>query len=312
MKALEQAVGVDIGGTNIKLALVDSNGSILNKAVMETGNAWERSSFYLKLYNKIAEILKPESSWQHIIGVGIGVPGLVDSARGHVFYAPNLRWDGIDLKRELADHIPTSIRIGNDANVATLGEAWMGAGVGEENIVMITLGTGVGSGVLINGQLYTGQGVGTEIGHMVIDSKGPKCVCGSRGCFETLVSAKAIATRATEIIGEQISKKELKKVFASAKKGDANATRVVNETATYLGIGIANIINIFNPSKLIIGGGISMAGNVLIEPAVEVAKEYSLKAALERVTVVRAQLGNDAGVIGAGGLFLRGESNDKN
>lgn len=300
------AVGVDIGGTNVKLALVDRGGAVIAKKIIPTGQAVRRRNLYLRLKEAIERMMQRDNiSWQRVKGIGIGVPGLLNSDSGRVFFAPNLDWKNVNLVEELKQIFNVPIAIQNDANVAVLGEAWKGAGTGVNNIVMLTIGTGVGSGVVINGRLYAGQGVASEIGHMVIDPRGPNCSCGSSGCMEALVAAPAIKKRALE---KGIGDKRLvgiKEIFSRAEAGERKALEVISTSAEYLGIGIANVINIFNPEVVIVGGGVAKGGNLLMKPAVAVAKRYSLDAAMANVSITTAQLENDAGVVGAAGLLFQ-------
>jgi len=206
----------------------------------------------------------------------------------------------------------------NDANVAALGEQWRGAGQGSANMVMVTIGTGIGGGIVLDGRLYTGaNGAAGELGHAVIEPGGPQCSCGRRGCLETLTSATAMVRMAREAMDRgvktELSKEEnleARDIIMAARAGDRLALEIVEKAAYYLGIGLGNIINILNPDTIVIGGGVSRAGELLFEPLCRAARENCLESAGSIVRIVPAQLGNDAGFVGAAKLVLQ-ESNEK-
>lgn len=310
----ELLIGIDLGGTNIKGALLDQDGEIIEKREMATlANAGPEA-----VSGRIADIINnmtslADGSGNHVIGVGIGIPGLPDKDRGAVVFAPNLRWRNVSLVDYLRRHINLPIFLENDANLAALGEQWRGAGRGSKHMIMITIGTGIGGGLIINGELYGGaNGSAGEIGHMVIDPEGHPCNCGRRGCLETYTSATSMVRRAKEAIDQgretilaREENLEAKDIFMAAEAGDRIAVEIVNYTAYYLGIGLGNTINMFNPDTIVVGGGVSRAGSLLFDPLREATIKWSLEVPASVVKIVPAELGNDAGTIGAACLVLR-------
>jgi glucokinase len=308
-------VGIDIGGTSIKMGLVNCAGALLATEVMPTRlrDSREDSFFWTRIAGTCDRLLKRRGfNWQSVLGVGIGIPGLLDSHQGLVYLAPNLGWENKSLFPEVQEMFPVQVKIENDANLAALGEAWVGSGRGLDSMVMITVGTGIGSGFIYQNQIYKGQGLGTEMGHMVIDRNGPKCSCGSTGCLEALAAAPALIRRMTALIRDHLPEEleergnyqlTVREIFAQAEKGDRLALAAINETAGCLGVGIAGIINIFNPQQVVVGGGVSQGGGLFFEPLLAEVKRRSLPAVYRQTSIVLAALGNQAGVVGAGALF---------
>lgn len=313
-------IGIDLGGTNIKGALVDGEGAIIAKLETATrANAGPEA-----VAGRISGIITDLEAMandreRRVPGIGIGVPGQSDQAQGTVIFAPNLHWHNVPLVKYLHRITRLPIFLENDANVAALGEQWRGAGRGSVNMVMITVGTGIGGGLILNGRLYSGtNGSAGEVGHTVIDPDGPQCSCGRRGCLETLTSATAMVRMAQEAIdrGEEtdlvrVENLEAKDIFMSAEAGDKTAREIVNKAAYFLGIGLGNLINIFNPDTIVIGGGVSKAGDILFKPLRRTAMEQALDAPAAVVRIIPAELGNDAGCIGAAKLVFQAvESQD--
>lgn len=333
-------IGIDLGGTNIKGALVDFEGRIMMKkktATLANAGPEAVAGRMGKLIRELEAVAV--SSGQKVAGIGIGVPGQPDRGRGEVVFAPNLYWRHVPLVKYLRKELQSGaalhengglqrdafhesgeshgnaippVILENDANVAALGEQWKGAGRGSVNMVMVTVGTGIGGGLVLNGRLYSGaNGSAGEIGHTVIDPDGPQCSCGRKGCLETLTSATAMVRMAREAIDSgratELSKPEnleAKDIFMAARAGDSAALEVVNRAVYYLGIGLGNVINILNPDTIVIGGGVSHAGEILFEPLCRHAREFSLEAPAAAVRIIPAELGNDAGVIGAAKLVM--------
>lgn len=304
-------IGLDLGGTNIKGALLDREGNIVLKKEVATLAQEGPEAVALRMAGLVSGFVAgANNNGEEVIGVGIGIPGLPDQENGNVIFAPNLRWRNVPLVKLLQKSIRVPVMLENDANVAALGEQWRGAGRGSKNMIMITIGTGIGGGLIINGKLYSGtNGSAGEIGHTVIDPAGPLCTCGRQGCLETLTSAAAMKRMAGEAVarGEKTSlagKKEIeaRDVICAAREKDPTAVKIINSAAHYLGMGIANMINLFNPDTVVIGGGVSGAGDVLLNPLRDSIKKWSLEASYRVVKLALAELGNDAGCIGAGGL----------
>ncbi len=307
-------IGIDIGGTNIKGALLDSGGNIIRKEQAATLANAGPEAVAARVTGLIGKLEATASAdGKKVTAIGIGVPGQPDPKTGTVASAPNLHWRLVPLVEYLRRGTALPIYLENDANVAALGEQWRGAGRGSVNMVMITVGTGIGGGVILNGSLYSGtNGSAGEVGHMVIDPNGPQCSCGRRGCLETLTSATAMIRMAREAIDRgtktELSKPEnleAKDIVMAAQAGDSVAQEIINFAAGYLGMGLGNIINLFNPDTIVVGGGVSKAGEILFDPLRRSAMEWSLEAPAKVVKIVPAELGNDAGCIGAVVLVLR-------
>ena len=312
------AIGIDIGGTSIKGAAVDSNGRVYDKFSMpfvkgEPGEVTIR---------KLADLVKEYIAAQHlegkIAGIGIGSPGTLDVEHGIVNYANNLGWDELPVAKLMQETLPYDVRLTNDANAAALGEAKFGAGKSYETVIMLTLGTGVGGGIIINGKLFEGnQGKGGELGHTVIQVDGESCTCGRKGCLEAYGSATALIRETKKAmlsnkrslmwkISPEIELVGGRVVFEAVAQGDKSAIKVLNNYIKYLGEGILNYCNIFRPNVIVLSGGIANAGDALFVPLNEYIKDrnYGYKATPE-VKVVPAELGYDSGKIGAAALFFK-------
>jgi glucokinase len=252
-----------------------------------------------------------------VIGVGVGSPGPLDRARGIVVVTPNLRWHNFPLRDEVAARVNLPVTLDNDANCATLGEWWLGAGQGTRNMLGLTIGTGIGGGLIIEGELFHGAtDVAGEVGHTTIDTQGRRCGCGNYGCLEAYASGTAIADRAREALGDHPSlllalaggdpsKITAHTVFVAATKNDAIAIEVVRDTARFLGIGIANLLNIINPEIVVITGGVTQAGDALFDPLLAEVRRRAFRPAWEGVRIVPGSLPGTAGVVGAVATFLR-------
>ncbi|WP_058301036.1 ROK family glucokinase [Gorillibacterium timonense] len=309
-------VGVDLGGTSIKVGLCDENGKLLQTYEGPTGSehgpdeVLERIAQYVRL-------LVDESpyNWEDVAGIGAGLAGFLDIPEGIVRFSPNLKWHDVPVKATLEQKLGKPVAIDNDANVAALGEAWSGAGAGIANVVCYTLGTGVGGGIIIGGKIYQGSdGMAGELGHMSVvpDLEAIQCGCGQMGCLETVSSATGIIRMAKDAVqrGDKTSLAMIqnitaKDVFDAAKAGDEVALRIVNRAAYYLGRSMAALAVVLNPKRFIVGGGVSKAGEILFQPIREIFKKYTPAQVQENVDIVPATLGNDAGIVGAAGLNLR-------
>lgn len=313
----EYMIGIDLGGTNIKGALVDSRGNMIKKQQTATLANAGPAAVAGRISRVIASLsAEAAGDGSTIRGIGIGVPGQPDKEKGSVVFAPNLHWRYVPLVQYLRRETELPVFLENDANVAALGEKWRGAGQGSVNMIMITIGTGIGGGIIINDRLYSGtNGSAGEIGHTVIDPDGPVCSCGRRGCLETFTSATAMIRMAKEAVDggretdlARVENLEARDIMMSAEGGDSVAGEIINKAVFYLGIGLGNLINLFNPDTIVIGGGVSKAGDILLEPLRRTAMEWSLEAPAAVVRIVPAQLGNDAGCIGAAALVMQENS----
>ena len=312
------AIGIDIGGTSIKGAAVDSNGRVYEKFTMPFIKGEDGELTISKLADLVKEYIAAQKLENKIIGIGIGSPGTLDVDKGIVEYANNLGWNNLPVAEIMQRTLPYPVRLTNDANAACLGEAKFGAGKAYETIIMLTLGTGVGGGIIINGNLFEGnQAKGGELGHVVIQMDGEPCSCGRKGCLEAYASATALirdtkrAMKANKRslmwkISPDIDLVDGKVAFEGTKKGDPAAIEVINNYVKYLGEGILNFCNIFRPNVVVLSGGVANAGEFLFSRLNAYIKErdYGYKSTPE-VRIVPAELGYDSGKIGAAALFFK-------
>ncbi len=311
-------IGIDLGGTNIAVGLCDKDLRIVEKASVRT-NGHRPPDEIVKDMAAVSRSLieKHGLTLSDIEYAGIAIPGAVVPERGMIEFTSNLPFVNYPITEKFRELLPVDrVLINNDANAAALGEALAGAARGTRSSIMITLGTGVGGGVILNGQIFAGgmNSSGTELGHTVIVKGGRPCGCGRRGCWETYASATGLTLSTKERIEElkangknslmlTASKISGRTAFDAARRGDAEGKRLVDEYIDYLATGVTDMINIFQPEVLIIGGGISAEGDFLIKPLRDIvdADQYTKRNAV-RTRIVAATLGNDAGIIGAAGL----------
>ena len=307
------AFGVDIGGTTIKMGFFETSGKMLDRWEIKTNTENNGASILEDVARAVDTKLAQESiSKDEVQGIGIGVPGPV-KADGTVNKCVNLGWGVINVAEQLQSLSGLSVKVGNDANVAALGEMWQGGGKGHRDVVMVTLGTGVGGGIIIDGKMVAGAtGAGGEIGHiMVNEDEIELCGCGKCGCLEQYASATGIvrmAKRKLAITTEETSLKALtevtaKDIFDAAKEGDAVALELVDELGRILGTALANIACVVNPEIFVIGGGVSKAGNILIDNVKKNFVERTFHACRETKFAL-ASLGNDAGMYGCVQMLL--------
>jgi glucokinase len=308
-------LGVDLGGTNIKLGICDAQGKLVQTFEGPTGNE-NGAEFVLDRIVQYARQMVADSSydWNQVAGVGAGLAGFLDIPQGIVKFSNNLLWHDVPAKKILEEKLQKTVKIDNDANVAALGEAWSGAGAGIPHLVCYTIGTGVGGGIIVNGKIHQGaNGMAGELGHICIvpDIEAIQCNCGQRGCLETVSSATGIVRMANEAVkrGEHTSLKlieeiKAKNVFDAAKSGDEVSLRIIHRASYYLGKSMALLAITMNPNRFIVGGGVSRAGDIFLEPIRETYKKYAIPQAQQGIDIVQASLGNNAGVVGAAGLNL--------
>lgn len=318
-------VGVDIGGTNIKAGLVKKDtGEIVKSYSIKTESEKGSAVTFDRINDLINQMLDEASvAKSDVEGVGVGIPGPVLNQEIVAFFA-NFPWDkNLNIKKELEDRTGLKVIADNDVNVITMGEAWQGAAKGYKNVLGLALGTGVGGGIIIDGHLIGGtHGAGGEIGHMIIEKNGKLCGCGHKGCLETYCSATGVIRETVsrlfvnknnlvwEKCGQDIRNVEAKHVFDAAKEGDAFAIDIVKYVVNYLALGIGNMLNAVNPEVVVIGGGVSLAGDILFDALREELNEVALGLTIHGLSdddhtlvIVPAKLGNDAGVIGAAALI---------
>ncbi len=315
-------VGVDLGGTNIVVGLIPmEGGEVLGLRNMPTesvrGAKFVVDRMIGLVEQSIAEVLSAHGGTREdIAGVGIGSPGPLDRKTGTVINTPNLGWRNFPLRDLIANAVHLPATLDNDANCATYGEWWQGAGRGTRTLVGLTLGTGIGGGIVLDGQIYHGcSDVAGEIGHMTIDSNGRRCKCGNYGCLEQYASGPAIAVRAIEgieagaesvlvdMVNGRLEDITAATVYEATRQGDDYATEVMKDTAKFLGAGVASIINILNPEMVVIAGGVTRAGDTLFEPLRAEVRKRSFRSAQECCRIVSAELPGTAGVVGAAAVF---------
>lgn len=301
-------IGIDLGGTNIAAGLVDDNMNILCQMSLPTCS--ERP--YQEIIKDMALLVEGlvnmgNISMEDVESVGIGSPGTPEKETGNILFSNNLGWHDVPLLKELSQYVPVPLKVDNDANCAALGEFLAGAAKGCRSAVMITLGTGVGGGIVLDGQIYDGiNHAGAEIGHTVIVSGGEPCTCGRRGCWEAYASATALirmGREAAENHPESLLAKQEKldglKIFQAADQGDTAAQQVIDQYLFYVAEGLTNVINVFQPEAVVIGGGICGQGERILKPIREqVANDVFCKQ-VKLPQIVTATLGNAAGIIGA-------------
>ncbi|MEG7281113.1 glucose kinase GlcK [Bacillus sp. 0909A] len=299
--------GIDLGGTTIKLAFINQYGEIQHKWEVPTDKSGDTITVTIAkaIDSKLDELHKPK----HIVKyIGMGAPGPVDMATGVVYETVNLGWKNYALKNHLETETGIPAIIENDANIAALGEMWKGAGDGAKDVILVTLGTGVGGGIIVNGEIVHGiNGAGGEIGHICsIPEGGAPCNCGKTGCIETIASATGIVRIAKEKIAEAKKPTQLKAsehltardVFEAANENDELALEVVDYVAKHLGLVLGNLASSLNPSKIVLGGGVSKAGELLRSKVEKTFRICAFPRAAEAADISIAALGNDAGVIG--------------
>jgi glucokinase len=313
------AIGVDLGGTNLRFGLVREDEKIITRRGTGTMAAEGVEIVLERLTSGIQTLArKAQVAGMKIAGIGIGVPGIISAKEGIVRLSPNLAgWEDIPLRARLMESFSYPVYVENDANAYALGEYWFGAGKGTSCMVCITLGTGVGGGIILDGNIWRGaDGMAGEVGHITVNPDGPLCPCGNRGCLERYSSATAVIEMAVAAVarGEKTSLKNLKKaglaitpeaVADAAKKGDRVAGRIYSEVGKYLGIAIADLINLLNIECIVIGGGLTGAWDLFIGPLKEEVKARAFKIPAKRCRIVRGKLKDDAGILGAAGLALK-------
>ena len=311
-------IGIDVGGMSIKIGVVDAGGNIVKSSSFVTEKVHAREHIK-KMAETVDELLVSGGfKKEEIAGIGVGIPGAVNPRLGKVIYAPNIGWKDVDFCKQLSALTGLKVFVGNDADVATLGEVYFGAAKNYSDVVMITVGTGVGGGVVIDKKLYESPlGMAAELGHTCLVKGGLLCGCGRKGCFEQYASATALIRQTKEemlknkssamwdIVGGDIEKVNGITSFKAAKSGDEGGNNVVDGYVSYLTEGLLDYMNIFRPEAIIIGGGISKEGDYLTDKIKAYAKAYSYGyPGSPVIDVVCAKLGNAAGIVGAASLVV--------
>ncbi|MBL7183181.1 MAG: ROK family protein [Anaerolineae bacterium] len=317
-------VGVDLGGTQIRAALADGEGRITRRTSCLTLAEEGLKRVMGRIKGAIYEVMGSTERGQ-VQGIGIVAPGPLDPRKGIIMDAPNLSgWKNVPLKALMEEEIGLPVVVGNDANLAALAEQRFGAGQGVADLIYITVSTGIGGGIIVDNRLLLGaQGLAGEVGHQTIEAHGPRCNCGNIGCLEALAAGPAIARRARELIrtgivttiadwvGGDLDKITAKEVNQAAQAGDPVAIELFRQAGFYIGVGIVNLLHLFNPSLIIIGGSVTKAGDLLFEPIRATVRERAMAGYYwENTPIVPAALGDDVALLGAVALVLLQEDNN--
>jgi len=318
-KADQQLVlAIDLGGTKIAAGLVSNKGEIISQGYLLALAKEGPEAVVKRLFSVAHRTLERAGiKVSRLKGIGIAAAGALDVKRGLVTASPNLPgWRNVPLSDIMTERLGVKAYLINDASAAVFGEHCFGAGKGIANLIYLAIGTGIGGGIIIDGQLYVGvDGCAGEIGHMTVDVNGQRCNCGNVGCLETLASGTAMAKEAIKCLsrGEKsslviLAKGKLENITAkmiaqAARQGDSLARGVIAKAAHYLGVGMVNLVDIFNPELIIVGGGVAQMGDLFLEPARRVVRERAFSLPAHTVRIVRAKLGNNSGIIGAA-LFV--------
>lgn len=306
-------IGVDLGGTKISTAISTIEGNILANVVLPTKAEEGEVAVLGRIIQSIDEVIVGSStSIDEVEAIGIGSPGPLDAKKGIIITTPNLPFKDYNLVQPLKEKYNIPVYLDNDANAAAIGEYMFGAGKGKESIIYFTVSTGVGGGAVLDGKVYRGHTSNAlEIGHTTVDPNGPRCNCGNLGCLEAMSSGTAIAKKGKEAVSTNVET-SLKKydtitsyeVFKEAEAGDEVAKDIIDNALTYLGIGVANAMATFDPEMIIIGGGVSKAGDIVFDTVKKVVNKRCFKSMAESCEIVPAGLGSDAGVVGAVALAI--------
>lgn len=309
-----------MGGTKIAAALVDSDGRVRTRGRVPTPETLDARELADAIHEVSLKVLAENAtSYSDLSGVGVSSAGIVNSRDGVVNFSPNIpALRNTPLRDMLAERFGMPVCLGNDASLAALAEWQFGLNRSVDNVIYVTVSTGIGGGIIAGGKLYEGScGAAGEVGHMVIDVNGPACPCGRNGCWEALASGSALASRTAariaagdssmmrELCGGDVDRIDAQFVALAAGQGDALAQEMIATTAYYVGVGLANLINIFNPSVVLIGGGLTKIGDSLLGPAAKVARERSYVADACEVDIRQSLFGDDAPLLGAAALVMR-------
>jgi glucokinase len=313
-------VAIDLGGTKIAAALVTPSGKILHRDRVPTMASEGPKRVIERLCALIASVLKDTSLTSSNLGaISVAAAGVIDMANGLVSASPNLPgWNSVPLCRITGERFGVPSYLINDAKAAAVGEHEFGAGMGTNNLIVLTLGTGIGGGIIAGGRLYLGQsGAAGEVGHMTIDVSGPKCPCGNTGCWELYASGTAMEREASNrlSVGTASSLNAVlrssgnvvtaRQIEAAARQGDRLALEIMAWSSKNIGVGLANLVNIFNPEMIVTGGGLSNIGDLLIKPAIDTMRARSFALPANTVRVVASTMGEDAGMLGAAAFAFR-------
>ena len=310
-------IGIDLGGTQVRAGLVDKDGTLLRREATAT-HPEEGQEAVIERMVRLARSVCADVGLEKVAAVGIAAPGPVNNHTGVVRLAPNLDgWVDVPLRDIMADRLQVPVRVGNDANLAALGEHIFGAGRHIDDLIYITVSTGIGGGIITGGRLLLGQhGYAAEIGHQTVEDSGPRCKCGNIGCLEAVASGTAIAregriavargedTLLRTLCGGDIWNIDARMVAEAAEQGDAVAKAIMTQAGHYLGVGIVNLLHIFNPRRIIMGGSVMKAGELITWPMWNVINSRAWAMSREDFDIVGAALGDNVGILGAAALAL--------
>ncbi len=297
-------IAIDLGGTNLKIALLDLSFKIRDKETLSTSNFSQKESLLKAIVSSVNNIIVNNRLIKSdILGVGLGLPGPIDVERGVVHFFPNIPgWFRVNLKKILEKRLELAVFMDNDANLMALAEYKLGAAKGAKNAVCITLGTGVGGGIIMEGNLYRGSSSAAgEIGHLPLNEKGSECNCGGLACLESYIGSRRIMLEAKKIFKRNVSLEELSRL---AKNNNRKAIKIWTAIGEKLGIALVGIVNVLNPDCIVIGGGVANAGSILFDKVEETILSRAMIVQARAVKVRKAKLGNDAGIMGAA-LFVK-------
>jgi len=317
----EYVVGVDLGGTKILSGVFNRSGECIGLSKLSTKSQRGVGKVIERIARCVNDAVdEADLSMKDIAGVGIGAPGAVDFHAGTVIFAPNLEgWKDVPLKKDLEKHLEIPVFVENDCNIAALGVYVTELKAKPHSLFGIFVGTGIGGGFIFNNELYSGVGhTAGEIGHMVLEVSGPKCACGNRGCFEALASRTAIfeqikagvkdgqKTILTDMLGEDLEDLRSGDLRKAIRRGDKFVDRVIEGVAEYIGIAVANVVNLLNPEVVVLGGGVIEAlADEMMSVIIETAKDYAMPGAMKGVDIIASKLGDNAGITGAAVLARR-------
>jgi glucokinase len=309
-------IGVDLGGTKIASVITDNEGNILNSDLRETQAAEGTDKILQRIYDSIGTVAK--DNLESVKGIGVISPGPVNIRKGVIINAPNLQWNNIPIVKLIKDKFPLPCILENDANGAAYAEKKFGVGKQFNDLIYITVSTGIGGGIIVGGEIVHGRDDSAgEIGHLSVVDWGPLCGCGHRGCLETVSSGTAIARQAKNLIQDgvpslildlvngELNQITSKTVAEAAEKGDLLARRILFRAFDYLGIAVANLVQIFNPEMIIIGGGVSKIGKPLFDQVWQVVREHTYPHTIQGLQIVPSSIGDNLGALGAAAVAIK-------
>ncbi|PLT31054.1 ROK family transcriptional regulator [Peribacillus deserti] len=311
-------IGMDIGSQNIKTILTNINGAILKHSVVPLPAQVTNDTLLSAITDSVRSILEDtEIDEEKVVGIGVGMHGIVDADQGISVFAPNLNLHNIPIKEVLEEQFGMIVKVENDGRAMGLGELWFGNGAGIDSFVCINVGRGIGAGIIMNGRLYHGSHyISGEIGHMVIDIDGPRCTCGNYGCLQTFASGPAIVDRTkkeirlgqfsllSELTGGDLESVTGELIYQAAMDGDTLCRGILQRAGRYLGVGLTNLIHTVNPRRIIIGGGVSNAGDLIMDSIVETVSQRALTRPAQETEIILSKFGEDATAMGAVALIL--------